>query len=463
MKSDISPLKAAFFVALAIAVFSLLTGCQSTSEQRREETAPAAPLSTNIDETQSCVSPPPDLDWNSTLSDYLGHAYLNNPGLEAAFNRWKAALKNAKVMGALPDPKFTYAYYIEHVETRVGPQEQKFGISQAFPWFGKLGLKKGVAAENAKAAGERYEITKLSLEYRVKNSYYEYYYLKMAIAITRENVALIKYLENVARTRYSTAGASHPDVIRAQVELGKIDDRLKALIDMEKPVAAEFNALLNRPIDAYVAVPDKINEKMTTVSDETLAQWALEHNPELKTLKFEIEANRKQVKLTGKNHFPDFMLGVDYIETDEALMPTEDSGKDPVIAKVSIDIPIWFSKYHSADEAAKQKYYAAQNRLAEKENALEAKVAMAIFQLHDAERKIDLFGDTLAPKAKQALEATESSYTTGKAGFTDLIDAQRTLLEFQLAYERAMANHAQKLAQLEMLIGKQIPTTEADN
>ena len=463
MKSDNSFPRTAFFVALAIAVLPLLTGCHSTGGAGQQELSTTRLPSKNLGTAQSDISPPPDLDRNSTLSDYLGHAYLNNPGLEAAFNSWKAALKTARVMGALPDPKFNYAYYIEHVETRVGPQEQKFGISQMFPWFGKLGLKKGVAAEHAKAAGERYESTKLNLAYRVTKSYYEYYYLKRAIAITRENVALIKYLENVARTRYTTAGAGHPDVIRAQVELGKIDDRLRALIDMEKPITAEFNAFLNRPIDAYVAVPDNINEKMTTVSDETLAQWALEHNPELKTLEFEVEAGRKEVKLAGKNYFPDFMLGVDYIETDEALMPTEDSGKDPVIAMVTIDIPIWFSKYHAADEAAKQKYYAAQNRLAEKENALEAKVAMAIFQLHDAERKIDLFGDTLAPKAKQALEATESSYTTGKAGFTDLIDAQRTLLEFQLAYERAMANHAQKLAQLEMLIGKQIPTTEADN
>jgi outer membrane protein, heavy metal efflux system len=448
--------RATFFVALLIAVLPLLTGCRSTGEHQREK---PSPIGSSSEKTQSQTSILPGLDENSTISDYLKYAALNNPGLEASFNRWKAALEKATVMGALADPKFNYAYYIENVETRVGPQEQKFGISQMFPWFGKLKLRKGVAAENAKAARERYEGAKLGLFYRVKNSYYEYYYLKRAIAITRENAALLKYLENVARTRYATAGAGHPDVIRAQVELGKIDNRLRALIDMEKPVVAEFNAVLNRPVNASVAAPDKIIEQKTAVSDETLMQWAVEHNPELKALDFEVEAGRKGVKLAGKNYYPDFMLGLDYIETDEALMPTDDSGKDPVIARVSVDLPIWFGKYHAASEAARQKYYAAKNIRVDKEKALEAKVAMAIYQLHDAERKIDLFGDTLAPKAEQALEATESSYTTGKAGFIDLIDAQRTLLEFQLAYERAMTNHAQKLAQLEMLVGKQIPTT----
>ena len=74
----------------------------------------------------------------STLSDYLAYAALHNPGLKAAFNRWKAALEKIPQVNSLPDPRFTYAYFIENVETRVGPQRHKLDISQTFPWFGKL-------------------------------------------------------------------------------------------------------------------------------------------------------------------------------------------------------------------------------------------------------------------------------------------------------------------------------------
>ncbi len=55
------------------------------------------------------------------------------------------------------------------------------------------------------------------------------------------------------------------------------------------------------------------------------------------------------------------------------------------------------------------------------------------------------------------MKATEASFRTGKGGFIDLVDAQRILLEFELAYERALADNVQRLAELEMLVGKEIP------
>jgi len=94
--------------------------------------------------------PLPPLDENSSLEDFLTYAELNNPGLKAEFLKWKAALEKIPEVKALPDPRFTYAGFIEHVETRVGPQRQRFGLSQAFPWFGKLDLKAGSAMELAR-------------------------------------------------------------------------------------------------------------------------------------------------------------------------------------------------------------------------------------------------------------------------------------------------------------------------
>ena len=73
-----------------------------------------------------------------SLQDYLRYAALNNAGLKAAFEQWKAAMEQIPQAKSLPDPKFTYGYFIEEVETRVGPQRQKFGIMQVFPWFGKI-------------------------------------------------------------------------------------------------------------------------------------------------------------------------------------------------------------------------------------------------------------------------------------------------------------------------------------
>ncbi len=89
------------------------------------------------------------------LSDYLRYASLNNAELRAKFEQWKAALEQIPQAGALSDPKFTYGYFIEEVETRIGPQQQKFGIMQVFPWFGKIQARTDVAAAKAQAAKQR--------------------------------------------------------------------------------------------------------------------------------------------------------------------------------------------------------------------------------------------------------------------------------------------------------------------
>ena len=63
----------------------------------------------------------------------------------------------------------------------------------------------------------------------------------------------------------------------------------------------------------------------------------------------------------------------------------------------------------------------------------------------------------LLPKARESVKATESSFRSGGGTFLDLIDAQRVMLEFELAYERSLAERMQRLAELEKLVGREIP------
>ncbi|MEE9371057.1 MAG: hypothetical protein V3W45_06260, partial [Sedimentisphaerales bacterium] len=66
---------------------------------------------------------PGDANSLVNLQDYLRYAALHNAGLKAAFERWKAAIEQIPQAESLPDPKFTYGYFINEVETRVGPQK----------------------------------------------------------------------------------------------------------------------------------------------------------------------------------------------------------------------------------------------------------------------------------------------------------------------------------------------------
>ena len=82
----------------------------------------ALPADGRADESSFAEEPLPE---KATLSDLLDYVQKHNPALKAARARWNAARAAIGEVGAWPDPKVSYGYFLEEVETRVGPQEQR--------------------------------------------------------------------------------------------------------------------------------------------------------------------------------------------------------------------------------------------------------------------------------------------------------------------------------------------------
>jgi outer membrane protein TolC len=397
------------------------------------------------------------LDDDATLADYLAYAALNNPGLEAAFGEWVQAAERVAQVKSLPDPRLAYTYYIQEVETRVGPQRQAFALMQTIPWFGKLGTRGEMAGEAAEAAHLKYEAAKLRLFHRVKHSYYEYYYLARAIDITESNMTLLENLESVARVKYSAGKSSHLAVIKAQVEIGKLEDRLNSLRDLRAPTAARLNAALGRSATDTLPWPQSLDYDEVQLDEAELYRQLEDTSPELGALAHVTAREEKSVRLARKGYFPDFTLGANYIDTGQALnREMKDSGKDAFMVSLSINLPLWAGKYRSAEREARARVDVARKRHEDSENMLQADLSLALFQLRDAERRIDLYRDTLVPKAEESLSVSQRAFTSGQADFLELIDAERSLLEFQLSYERALTDHAQRLSEIEMLTGREL-------
>jgi outer membrane protein TolC len=396
-----------------------------------------------------------------SLEELLRTAELNNPGLRAAFDRWTAALEQVPQANSLPDPKISYAYFVESVETRVGPQRQKLGVSQTIPLFGKLGLRGDIALNVANATGAHFEEARLKLRFRVSSLWHDYYYLGRAIAVTEENLQLMTYLESVALAQYTSGKTPHASVIRAQVELGKLEDRLRTLRDQQRPMRASLNAALNRPSDTAVAWPGTVQYKPVTHTQQDLNASLLADNPQLAALRFMVEKERAATTLAGRSPIPDLTLAAEYIDTDESSFPNVlDSGKDAAIAKATINIPLWFGGYRAEKSQAEARKGAAERELLEHQNQLIAELERVHFELRDAERRVDLYEHTLLPKARQSVEVAEDAFTAGEVTFLDLVDAQRTLLEFELAHERAVADRATKHAHLKKLVGRDLTTDQ---
>jgi outer membrane protein TolC len=446
------------YLALFIMGAALLSGCAGSRESRAFEEASA--IEKSIYEAQATRSPDVELSAvpdSASLDYFLRSAALNNPGLEAAFNRWKAALERIPQSRALPDPKFTYAYFIREVETRVGPQQHRLGIVQMFPWFGKLGLQGDAALESANAAQEQYESAKLKLFYQVKEAYFEYVYLRQAFAVMEENVQLLTYLENVVMAKYRSGSVPHSSLIKAQVESDKLRDQLKSLEDMLNPVKARLNSVMNRPPQAHLPAPMGIAIDTVQIPDEQLVAWLKESNPDLRANEYLAAKEKFSIDLAKKNYFPDITVGVDYIITGDARMPgVTDSGKDPLIAMLTVNLPLWWGKNKAAVNEAQAKYQSALKQQQSIENDLLSQLEMVLYQFREAQRKMSLYNEALLPRAQQSLNVTQSAFEAGKVDFLNLIDAQRTYLEFELSLARATTNYAQRLAELEMLVGREI-------
>ena len=134
------------------------------------------------------------------------------------------------------------------------------------------------------------------------------------------------------------------------------------------------------------------------------------------------------------------------------------------MVSLSMNVPIWRDKYAAGEREARARRLAAAGDRSQRENDLSASVKRALYEYRDAQRKISLYRDTLIPKARESIESTETAFRAGKATFLELVDAERSLLDFALSYERALANQGQWLAALDRLVGDTLPrTTHATN
>jgi outer membrane protein TolC len=318
-------------------------------------------------------------------------------------------------------------------------------------------LQGDVAAEKANAAATRVSTIQNAVIADVANSWYELYYFNRALEIMEGNRDLVQYLESVARTRYQTGSSGHSDVIRAQVELGKIENDLASLTDRKAPLLARLNAALNRNPQATIKMPDSAPILDVSTDDKTLIERVIGNNPELSALSFDVAAATAAKERADKDFFPDFSIGFDYIATDEARTPNvQDSGNDPIAATFSMTLPIQRGKYKAGVNAAEARVAGQRARRDHYLNRLEADTVSTIFRLRDARRQIDLYQTTLLPKANESLAATQRAYSAGASTFVDLVDAQRILLVFELAEARAITDHNQARTTLEELIGESL-------
>jgi outer membrane protein, heavy metal efflux system len=386
------------------------------------------------------------------LDALLEEALLNNQELRAASAAAQAARATVAQAGALPDPRLGFTEYLQSVETRVGPQQRAYSLSQSFPWFGTLSARADVQREKAAAAEAAFSAKVLDVLSRVSAAYHEIDFQHQAVHVTRRHVALLERWEEVARARYAAGEGDFAPVIKAQVELELLIDLALERESRLQPLNATLNALLNRGATYRLTDIPHIPVTAMTLDSAELRRRMLEHNPQLRVWDHQARAAENAGRLAGKQGAPGFTLGLNYIQTGESVLGAADSGTDAVMASVSINLPIWRAKYRAAGREAINRRRSADASRSQTVNNLNAALDRALFDYNNAARKLALYSSTLIPRGEQAQDSARALYETGATGFLDLLDAQRALLDFELSLARAHSDLQIHTAEIEALI-----------
>ncbi len=390
------------------------------------------------------------------LYDYLYQAAEQNAGIKSAFENWQASLARVAYSNRLPDPKITYGHFIESVETRVGPQKFRLGLGQMIPWLGKLSSRKDVASQQALLAEEMLAQAYVSLRLDLTEAFLHYLYIEKAIGTQKDYIDLSRTLEQTAQVQVKVGG-SGADVIQAQMEVNRLEYELVTLAEKRITAMARINAILNVPAGNEVPLPSDIEEyvappkKKLALLDEHDLKSA---NPEMKIIDAQKRVLEARRKLVHKERFPDFTVGVDWIKTDRAVMATPDSGKDPVMAFVSINLPIWRSTYRSQEREVENLVESVAHTYRQQGYRLQFEQERILFNFSDAKRRIELYGDLLLPEAEQALSILTDAYKTGRSDFERLQNAEIALLNLQLKLERARSDLGIAVAQYQAMVGE---------
>ena len=391
----------------------------------------------------------------------IDEALRMNPGLQSANLRWDASAEKVLQEKALDDPVMGFTYFGEQDQTRVGEKQAAFMASQKIPFYGKLRLKGEVAEKEAKVFGEKYRTLEREVVAKAKSSFYELFWVHKSINIDEENKGLLQRFVKIAEVKYATAKATQQDVLKAQVELSRIVNELITLEQLKETAIARINTLLNRHPDAPLGTPEEIDITELTVSLEDLYEKAKEISPELSILKYRIERDKAAYELAKKQYYPDFTFGLNYnlindLPTSVMSSPIGES-RDSYTGTLSMNIPIFQKrKYDAGVREADAKLKSSEKAYKNMENVTLFGVKDYHFKVQTAERLVKLYRDSIIPQAEQSLKAAEIGYQAGQVDFLNLIDSQRVLLDFNLAFYRAVADFGINIAELERVVGVEL-------
>jgi outer membrane protein, heavy metal efflux system len=399
------------------------------------------------------VAAPPGGPSVVTLDDLVQEALQKNPGVQSKLHAVEVQRRRVPQAKTLPDPMVGvgWAGNITPFSVQRGDPSSYRSVtaSQQLLYPGKLKLRGEIATKEVDAARWDYEAARRRVTAEVKAAYYDYWFYDKAIQTTQKNRELLEKLSQISESRYRVGKGIQQDILRSQVEVSLLMQRLTVLEQQRKTAQARLNAFLARDADAALPPAAKLQQAALSLSLPELYRLARENDTGLQREKQMVQRNQLAINLAQKDYYPDLSVGYMYQQRPD--LP------DMHGLTFTLNVPVFYkTKQHEAVKQATEEQIVAERSRDDRQNELNFELQQQYLAAKASDELLRLFSQGIVPQSSLALESSMSSYQVGTADFLTVIGNFSMVLNYEIDYYRELANYQTSLARMESLVGVEL-------
>src|SRR5437870_6882102 len=389
-----------------------------------------------------------------SLAEVTRRVLEDNPAIKEAENRWYAAIHSVRQAYAWHDPHVAGESRIRRF-VDVPPNaftDQTLSIEQLIPITGKNLVRGRIAAAEAFSAFQEARRAQLDVIAKARATYFQLANAYDQLEINNKNLTSLRQIADISRSRYETGLESAANVLVAETDYSKLQEARRDLERNLSDAQSQLTTVMKRDAFAPLSAPGTAAVNHAHLSVSRLHAITLAQRPEVQMARAKIDGEKSKLQLAQRAWIPDPALmvkGQRYNDAAEAVSELD--------AGVSFTVP-WVNpgKYSAGVREARANLAAAEQGLEREQKEALRLLRDQVAKIETFHHHVELFDDKLVPQARQAFEATQLSYESGKATFLDWITSQRNLRDIEAKGREHLAHYQMAVAELEAVIGANV-------
>ena len=366
--------------------------------------------------TAAAAQTPPVLPSPLSLGDVIRLASERRDEIQAARARTRAGEARPTIVSALQDPMISPT--LDHLPFMLGGADVSFTIEQQIPLSGIRGHRRASALADVDRLRADASRTTLDVGIQAANAFLMVQERRRTTALVTEQLAFARDVVSAANARYASGTAPQSDVLRAEVEVARLEALARALVSEVRGAEAMLNTSL--ALDAESPVPPLASLAFAQPPPSWSAmKTALTFRPELVAGRAEIARAEADVEVMR-----DMFSPMATIRTGPSYTMAEGRGW---MAMVGISLPIWRDKLHAGVAEAEAMRAMSQADLRAMTRMIEGDAAVAVNQLQAARDRQRALSSDVLPRARMAIEPAVAGYTSGQLPLVSVIEAVQAL------------------------------------